>query len=122
MRCTLSAILALLALPACSSQESLPTSTALPRPVVTLVTNLVLRDHVLLVWSVRDGESYRFEILRQNLSNPWKHLATAVVLDGKITVEDAGVVPGQTYRYRLRIIGAPIDSFLDETEVEIPPN
>jgi hypothetical protein len=117
---TLLAILVLLELPGCSSRESLPTSTALPRPVVSLVTNEVLRDHVLLVWSVRDGESYRYEILRQNRSEPWKHLASAVVQDGRITIEDAGVVPGERYRYRLRIVGAPIDSFLDETEVEIP--
>jgi len=120
MRIPLLAILALLALPACGSQETLPTSTALPRPVVSLVANEVLRDHVLLVWSVRDGESYRFEITRQNRSEPWKHLAAAVVVDGEIRIEDAGVVPGQRYRYRLRIIGAPADSFLSETEVEIP--
>ena len=103
----------------CQSQD-LPTSTALPTPVVTLESMEVRRDLVQLVWSVRDGDGRKMEIIRRNDDDPWKHFATVVPVNGRLQVDDIYVVPGQPYTYRLRIFGVTNGSFLDEVEVEVP--
>lgn len=121
MRSAFLATFLLLALPACQALEDLPTqSTALPRPTVSLTSTLVQRDLVRLIWSVRDGEGRRFEILRQNRAEPWKHFATLEPLEGMIRIDDTGVVPGQRYVYRLRLFGTTDGTFLDEVQVAVP--
>lgn len=121
MRSACFVIFALLAL-GCEPQGDLPTSTALPKPVVSLQSSLVQRDLVRLVWSVRDGDGRRFEIIRRNNreGEPWKHFATVVSIDRRIQIDDTGVVPGQSYTYRLRIEGVTNGSFLDEVAVDVP--
>ena len=58
--------------------------------------------------------------LRQNRLEPWKHFWTAVPVAGLIEIDDTGVVPGQSYRYRIRVLGSPRDQYLNEVEVEVP--
>ena len=120
MRSALLAFFLLVALPSCGRLEELPTSTALPKPIVTLTSEVVQRDRVLLTWSVRNGEGRQFEIQRQNRDEPWKHFATVEPLGGEITITDTGVVPGQRYTYRIRIYGTKGQTFLDEVEVAVP--
>src|SRR5262245_40571680 len=121
MRTAFLAILILLALPACQPVEELPTqSTGLPQPTVSLVSSVVRRDLVRLVWSVSGGEGRMFEVQRQNRAEPWKHFATVVPSNGQVRIEDTGVVPGQRYVYRLRLFGTVGDRFLDEIEVAVP--
>ena len=121
MRSAFLATFVLLTLPACQAVEDLPTpSTALPRPTVSLTSTVVQRDLVRLTWSVINGEGRRFEILRQNRSEPWKHFSTIEPVEGVIRIEDAGVVPGQRYFYRLRLFGTNDATFLDEVEVAVP--
>ena len=121
MRFALLAAVALLALPACETFQDLPTqSTGLPKPSVTLTSTVVRREFVLLVWSVTGGEGRRFEILRQNKLEPWKHFSTDSPVNGQIELEDTAVVPGQSYTYRIRLFGGTGDTFLDEIQVVIP--
>jgi len=116
----LTTVFALL-LAGCEPLDTLPTqSTALPVPSVSLVSRLVQRDLVRIVWSVEGGDGRRFEIQRQNRQEPWKHFATVTPTAGRITLEDAGVVPGQGYVYRLRLYGTTGDAFLDEVRVAVP--
>src|SRR5262249_48641786 len=104
------AILGLLALAACQPIEQPTQSTALPPLIVSRITNIVDRDRVLLVWSVQNADERRFEILRKNRDEPWKHFVTVVPVDQSIQFEDTGVIPGQRYLYRLRLLGAPGDA------------
>ena len=121
MRSALLAALVLLALPACETIQDLPTqSTGLPKPSVTLTSTLVRREFVILVWSVTGGEGRRFEILRQNKLEPWKHYATVSPVNGQIELDDTAVVPGQAYTYRIRLFGTTDDTFLDEVHVLVP--
>ena len=120
MRSKLSAGLVLIVLSACQSRDMPTRSTALEPLIVTRVSSVANRDRVLLVWSVSGVDGRQFEVMRQNRVEPWKHFSMVVPVDGVITVEDGGVVPGQSYRYRLRIFGSPRDQFLDEVEVEVP--
>src|SRR5262245_40068106 len=121
MRSTLLVCIALmLVLPGCQPAEGPSELTGLGPPTVTLVSSLVGRDVVRLVWSVSNPAGRRFEFLRQNRQEPWKHFATVDPIAGKLTLEDRGVVPGQSYHYRLRIFGTRGDDFLDEIEVEVP--
>lgn len=121
MRSILFAALALLALPACETFQDLPTqSTALPKPSVTLTSTLVRREFVLLTWSVTGGDGRRFEILRQNKLEPWKHYSTVSPVNGQIVIDDTAVVPGQAYTYRIRLFGTTGDTFLDEVHVLVP--
>jgi hypothetical protein len=118
-----SALLLLLpfALVACQPVDPMPTqSTALPPLSVTLISKEVDRDRVLLAWVVENDDGRLFEFLRQNRAEPWKHFSTAAPVDGRISVNDDGVVPGQTYRYRVKVLGTPRDRFLDEVEVVVP--
>jgi len=119
MRTACLAILILLST-GCGSPDSLPTSTALPKPVATLESTLVKRDLVQLIWRVRDGDGRKLEIMRRNDDDPWKHFSTVVPLEGRIRMDDTAVVPGQPYTYRLRIFGVTDGSFLDEVEVSVP--
>lgn len=115
------ATLFLLALSACVPAQKLPTeSTALPPLTVTLTTSVVQPGRVLLVWSVRNGEDRWFEILRKNRDEPFKHYATLVPVAGEIQVDDTGVLPGQSYLYRLRLFGAPGEAFLDQYLATVP--
>src|SRR5262245_2749062 len=121
MRSALLATFLMLALPACTPREPLPTeSTALPPLSVTLASSVVQPDRVQLVWTVVNGEGRRFEILRKNRDEPWKHFITVVTVAGSIVFEDTGVVPGQRYLYRLRLLGAPGDAYLDEFVAAVP--
>ncbi|HXS81635.1 MAG TPA: hypothetical protein VN896_02870 [Methylomirabilota bacterium] len=120
MRSALFATLMLLALPACRAVNSPKESTALQPLSVSLVSMYVDVDGVNLVWSVKGADGRQFEIMRQNRSEPWKHFATRVPVNDMIAYQDAGVVPGQTYRYRLRILGSARDKFLNEVEVQVP--
>jgi len=119
MRTACLAVLILLAT-GCESPDSLPTSSALPKPIVTLESAVVKRDLVRLIWRVRDGDGRKLEIMRRNDDDPWKHLATVIPADGRVQIDDTAVVPGQPYTYRLRIFAVTNGSFLDEVEVEIP--
>ena len=120
MRSKLFASVVLIALSACQSRDMPTQSTALDPLQVTRVSSVANRDRVLLVWSVSGVDGRQFEVMRQNRVEPWKHFSMVAPVDGLITVDDTGVVPGQSYRYRLRIFGAPRDQFLDEVEVEVP--
>jgi len=121
MRTALLAAIFLLALPACTPREPLPTeSTALPPLIVTRSSAVVQPDRVQLVWTVVNGEDRRFEILRKNRDEPWKHFVTVVTVAGSIVFEDTGVIPGQRYLYRLRLLGAPGDAYLDEFVAMVP--
>jgi hypothetical protein len=120
MRSALIACLALLTLTACQSIDAPSTSTALHPVTVSRVYAVAQQGIVRLAWAVSGDDGRQFELLRQNRLEPWKHFATLTVVDGQITYEDAGVVPGQSYRYRLKILGLPRDQFLDEVEVEVP--
>jgi hypothetical protein len=123
MRTAFLLIIALLALPGCQPLHEGPTKlTGLPRPTVTLVSSLLRRDLVRLVWSVSNPAGRKFEFQRQNRAEPWKHFATVEPADGRLTLEDTGVVPGLRYLYRLRISGTKGDDFLDEVEVDVPLN
>ena len=120
MRSALLVILVLLTLPACQPESS-PTSTALPQPVVSLVSVDVTRDLVRLIWEVRNGEGRKFEIIRKNHSEPpWKHFATVTPENGLIQIDDIAAVPGQGYTYRIRIFLTTGDTYLDEVQVEVP--
>ena len=112
--------LLLLLLTACAPINEPVPSTALPALNVTLLTNVAKRDRVQIVWSVQGDAGRQFEIMRQNRLEPWKHFWTAVPVAGLIEVDDTGVVPGQTYRYRIRVLGSPRDQYLNEVEVEVP--
>src|SRR5262249_37315037 len=115
------AIFALLAPTACQPVRELPTSsTAFPQPTVSLVSQAVERERVRLIWSVRGGDGRSFEILRRNRAEPWKHFATVLPTDRQIGIEDTGVVPGQHYTYRLRLLGTTDGTFLDEVQVAVP--
>ena len=119
MRTAFLAALVLLVLPSCQATKNLPTeATGPPPPTVSLTSTLVRRDLVELIWLVRDGEGRRFEILRQNRAKPAKHFATVEPVEEMIRIDDAGVVPGQPYVYRLRLSGTA--TFLDEVEVAVP--
>ena len=121
MRSAILAALVLITLPACDTFQDLPTqSTGLPKPAVTRTTTVVHRDLVLLVWSVLGGEGRRFELLRQNRAEPWKHFSTVTPVAGEIRIEDTGVVPGQGYKYRLRLFGSADEVYLDEVQVAVP--
>ena len=109
-----------LVLAACQPIEQPTQSTALPPLSVALVTNVARRDRVQIVWSVQNEAGRQFEILRQNRLEPWKHFWTAVPVNGLIEIDDTGVVPGQTYRYRIKVLGTPRDQYLNEVEVEVP--
>ena len=121
MRSALFATFILLALPACKPMTEPTQSTALLPLSVSLVSKSVDKDGVSLVWSVKGADGRQFEIMRQNRAEPWKHFATRVPVDDMIAYQDSGVVPGQTYRYRLRILGSARDKFLNEVEVQVPP-
>jgi len=110
----------LLLLAACAPIDEPTQSTALPPLNVTLVTNVAKRDRVQIVWSVQNDAGRQFEILRQNRLEPWKHFWTAVPVAGLIEIDDTGVVPGQSYRYRIKVLGSPRDQYLSEVEVEVP--
>jgi len=43
-----------------------------------------------------------------------------VPVAGLIEIDDTGVVPGQSYRYRIKVLGSPRDQYLNEVEVEVP--
>jgi len=111
---------ALLALPACTSREGPSQLTGLPPVSVTLDSTVVKRDIVRLVWSVRDADGRQFEFLRQNRAEPWKLFATVQPVEGRVTLVDTGVVPGQRYLYRLRVQGMTGDAYLDEVDVVVP--
>ena len=113
-------LLLLLAPVGCKSVDQPTRSTALPPLSVTLVSRVAQRDMVQLVYSVVNGEGRQFEFLRQNRLEPWKHWATVVPVSGMVTLNDTGVVPGQTYRYRIKVLGSARDKFLDEVEVQVP--
>jgi len=120
MRSALFATFILLALPACKSVDAPKQSTALQPLIVSRVSSYADQDGVTLVWSVSGADGRQFEVMRQNRAEPWKHFATLVPAAGLITYHDGGVVRGQIYRYRLRILGSPRDRFLDEVQVEVP--
>jgi hypothetical protein len=119
MRSAFFAIVVLLAV-GCEPQQQLPTSTALPQPIVALQSSVIRSDLVQLVWSVRDGDGRKFEVMRRNRQEPWKHFATIVPINRQIQIDDTAIVPGQTYTYRLRIYGVTNGSFLDEVVVDVP--
>ena len=120
MRSALFATFVLLALGACQPVQAPTQSTALQPLTVSRVSSVGQRDRVRIIWSVTGDDGRQFELLRQNRAEPWKHFATVVPVDGLITLDDTGVVPGQSYCYGLKILGAPTDRFLDEVEVEVP--
>ena len=121
MRSALLATMAVILLSACTPMSDMPTqSTGLPPPTVTLLTSVVRRDLVRLVWSVQNGQGRQFETLRRHWREPWKHFSTVVPVDGRITIEDTGVVAGQGYTYRVRIFGSKGEVFLDEIDIEVP--
>jgi|KBSSwiStaDraftv2_1062776.scaffolds.fasta_scaffold287149_3 hypothetical protein len=120
MRSAFFATFILLALPACSPVTEPTRSTALQALSVSLVSKSVDQDGVSLVWSVKGADGRQFEVMRQNRTEPWKHWANVVPAGERITFQDTGVVPGQTYHYRLRILGSARDKFLDEVQVDVP--
>src|SRR5262245_65714142 len=107
MRSALFATLILIALPACKSVDAPNQSTALQPLIVSRVSSHVDGDGVTLAWSVSGADGRQFEVMRQNRNEPWKHFATLVPVAGMINYHDSGVVPGQIYRYRLRVLGSP---------------
>jgi hypothetical protein len=105
----------------CAAGEGAPDApTSLPAPDVSRIETVVRRDQVRLAWEVVHGEGRRFEVLRQNKLEPWKHFATLVVANGRLGIVDDGVVPGQRYTYRLRLYGLATDVVLDEITVNVP--
>jgi hypothetical protein len=113
-------LLLLPALVGCEAVDQPTQSTALPALSVTRVSIVAQSGLVQLVYSVVNGDGRQFEFLRQNRAEPWKHWATAAPVAGMVTLDDTGVVPGQTYRYRFKVLGTPRDKFLDEVEVVVP--
>jgi hypothetical protein len=97
-------ILTLLAITACSKDESGVTKpfTNTP-PTVTLEDTDLAPTLARITWRVQGDDGRVFKIERRYQSNPWKPLLRLKAVAGLLVVEDPSVQIGQSYSYRVGV-------------------
>jgi len=78
-------------------------------------------DRVRITWDLSANPGVSAAIYRRTEGAPWARIIDAVADGtGRIVYEDADVVPGRRYGYRLGIMDAGTEVFLAEAWVETP--
>lgn len=95
---------------------------SLDHPTPTLVTSREVEataNSVRIRWTLSASAIEPLRALRQSSEPAWEHLdGLHLAEDGKVTLEDASVRPGERYRYRLA--EATSGAVLDEMDVRVP--
>ena len=88
--------------------------------LAALSSAIVIRGHALLTWDM-GGSLGEATVERRVLPADWQPLAALSDAGrGLVTYEDATVLPGVTYRYRLAVATASGVRYTEETQIVVP--
>lgn len=78
-------------------------------------------DHVHLVWQTSMPGAVSWTLERSDAGGPWKGIdAASPAADGLVTFDDATVIPGERYAYRVRTVVAGAALVSPEITVAVP--
>jgi hypothetical protein len=94
---------------------------ALTPAAASLVSAVATPGRVQLTWLASGSEGAGVTVYRRRAAEDWAAIgATFVAGDGRVTYEDLGVAEGERYFYRIGVREGGMESFSEETGVEIP--
>jgi hypothetical protein len=91
-----------------------------PATAITVASTDVRPYHATIIWRVANGSTAPYPIERRNAAEPWKHLTHLYVEGGLLVLEDLGVLPGQSYTYRVRLGRDAASAAVGEVTVNVP--